>query len=77
MHLVLLLVAARETDEETGFDPGELIEPKHCICTYLSGQQSTMYIVPGVPEDFPFAPKVRLQHIRLQHIYMYIYNVHA
>jgi mRNA-decapping enzyme subunit 2 len=52
------VAAAREVEEETGFDASALIDARHCISVYASGQQSTMFIVPGVPEDFPFAPKV-------------------
>jgi mRNA-decapping enzyme subunit 2 len=51
--------AARETDEETGFDPAALVKLENRIEIFQNGQRTSMFVVPGVPEDFPFNPKVR------------------
>ncbi|KAG5178281.1 hypothetical protein JKP88DRAFT_188627, partial [Tribonema minus] len=53
------VAAAREVLEETGFDASALIDPRAFITLFSNGQQSTMFIVPDVPEDFNFAPRVR------------------
>ena len=52
--------AAREVLEETGFDPGlDNIEEENAIEIINNNQHSTMYVVAGVPTDYPFEPKVR------------------
>lgn len=71
--------AARETYEETGFDPSckfgitatwtqrdpskitwKPLQEKHCIVvTDEKGKRRIMYVLPGVPEDFPFEPVAR------------------
>ncbi|KAJ8608084.1 hypothetical protein CTAYLR_009617 [Chrysophaeum taylorii] len=50
--------AARECLEETGFDVGELDE-QQAIEIINNNQRATMYVVAGVPLDYPFSPRVR------------------
>lgn len=44
--------------EETGYDASGSADEKDVLTLYLNGQQSTMYIVTGVDEEFPFEPQV-------------------
>ena len=45
--------------EETGYDARRLANEKDFLTLYINGQQTTMYIIVGVDETFPFEPQVR------------------
>ena len=45
--------------EETGYDARGGANEKDFLTLYLNGQQTTMFIVVGVDETFPFEPQVR------------------
>lgn len=45
--------------EETGYDARGLANEKDFLSLYINGQQTTMYIILGVDETFPFEPQVR------------------
>jgi len=51
--------AARETEEETGFRCPAPLSEDDCLPDFNGGQRCNMYVVPGVPEDYPFQPLVR------------------
>ncbi|CAM9665427.1 unnamed protein product [Choristocarpus tenellus] len=51
--------AVREVLEETGYNAEGMTSEKKSFTVYLNGQQSTMYIVTGVDENFKFEPQVR------------------
>ncbi|CAE7949911.1 dcp2 [Symbiodinium sp. KB8] len=51
--------AARETAEETGFDPTPLIDEKVYV-EWMNGDQLVrLYVVVGAPQDFAYAPTTR------------------
>ena len=50
--------AIRETYEETGFDLTGMV-PGDKIDINIRDQHMRLYIAPGVPEDFEFAPRTR------------------
>ena len=47
-----------QVKEETGFDASAKANEKDSLSLYLNGQQTTLYIIPGVDESFPFEPQV-------------------
>ncbi|EMD42104.1 hypothetical protein CERSUDRAFT_110648 [Gelatoporia subvermispora B] len=51
--------AAREVLEETGYDLESQIIPEDVIELSIKDQSISLYIVPGVPEDFPFKTRTR------------------
>lgn len=56
--------AAREVREETGFDmlappPGVSVREDLFLEAYLGEQKVRLYIVEGVPDDFPFQPTTK------------------
>ncbi|CAN0469318.1 unnamed protein product, partial [Discosporangium mesarthrocarpum] len=51
--------AVREVLEETGFNAEGMASEKDSLKLYLNGQQTSMYIVTGVDEAYPFEPQVR------------------
>ncbi|PCH33658.1 DCP2-domain-containing protein [Wolfiporia cocos MD-104 SS10] len=51
--------AAREVLEETGYDLEGQINPDDVIELSIKEQSISLYIVPGVPEDFPFKTRTR------------------
>lgn len=56
----LSCAATLQVLEETGYDASEGANEKDFLSLYLHGQQTTMYIVSGVDEDFAFEPQVRV-----------------
>lgn len=54
-----VICAAREVMEETGFDATELINANWYINQTFRGQDIRLYVIPGVPSDFQFAPRTR------------------
>jgi len=68
-----LEAAARETYEETGFDPlvHGTLEEKNCIRYEEGGVKlRTLYIFEGAPEDFPYEPVARkeVSNVKFQHL---------
>lgn len=49
----------KQVQEETGYDARGGANEKDFLTLYLNGQQTTMFIVVGVDETFPFEPQVR------------------
>ena len=45
--------------EETGYDLSKQIKPDDCVEMSIKEQKIALYIVPGVPEDFPFQTRTR------------------
>ncbi|KAH6917393.1 DCP2-domain-containing protein [Coprinopsis sp. MPI-PUGE-AT-0042] len=58
--------AAREVHEETGYNLSGQINPEHCIEINNSDQVVTLFIVPGVPEDYPFRTKTRKEISKIE-----------
>jgi len=51
--------AARESLEETGFDPSSLIKESDFIQGYIQGKKMRLYIIQNVSESQPFEPHSR------------------
>jgi len=51
--------AARETLEECGYDPSSKIREDDSFFVVQNSKHMKVYVVRGVPEDFPFRPQVR------------------
>ncbi|KIY30842.1 mRNA-decapping enzyme subunit 2 [Cryptococcus gattii E566] len=51
--------AVREVEEETGFDLTGMVNPDDKIKTYISAQEVTMFIVPGIDEATEFETQTR------------------
>ncbi|KAI1797905.1 DCP2-domain-containing protein [Ganoderma leucocontextum] len=51
--------AIREVLEETGYDLEDQLVPENVLQMSIKEQSISLYIVPGVPEDFPFKTKTR------------------
>ncbi|CAN0280675.1 unnamed protein product, partial [Hapterophycus canaliculatus] len=49
----------KQVQEETGYDARGGAREKDFLTVYLNGQQTTMYVVTGVDETYPFEPQVR------------------
>lgn len=45
--------------EETGYDLAGQIDPAHVVELSIRDQSLSLYIVPNVPEDFPFETRTR------------------
>ena len=45
--------------EETGYDLEGQLDPENVLQMHIKEQSISLYIVPGVPEDFPFKTKTR------------------
>jgi mRNA-decapping enzyme subunit 2 len=45
--------------EETGYNLNGKIDPKHVIEMEIKEQQISLFVVPGIPEDFHFETKTR------------------
>ncbi|KAI0669872.1 Dcp2, box A domain-containing protein [Trametes maxima] len=57
--------AIREVLEETGYDLENQLDPENVIQLSIKEQSISLYIVPGVPEDFPFKTKTRKEISRI------------
>lgn len=53
------MCAIREVLEETGFDMTSRLEQNYAIRLTIKEQTITLYVVPNVPEDYPFETKTR------------------
>lgn len=49
----------RQVLEETGYDLEDQLDSENVIQMSIKEQSISLYIVPGVPEDFPFKTKTR------------------
>ncbi|KAI0257128.1 DCP2-domain-containing protein [Lactifluus subvellereus] len=58
--------AAREVAEETGYNLTGKIDTKSVIELEIKEQQISLFVVPGVPEDFPFATKTRKEISKIE-----------
>mmetsp|Transcript_4827 Transcript_4827/g.12358 ORF Transcript_4827/g.12358 Transcript_4827/m.12358 type:complete len:352 (-) Transcript_4827:11-1066(-) len=52
----LIDCAVREVEEETGYNFGKLADPTAFVEVTQEKKPMTLFIVPGVPEDYPFEP---------------------
>ncbi|KAI5124704.1 hypothetical protein M0805_004310 [Coniferiporia weirii] len=55
----LHMCAIREVQEETGFDLTKYIRPEDYIETTIREQSVTLFVVGGIPEDYPFQCRTR------------------
>ncbi|PIL31939.1 hypothetical protein GSI_06643 [Ganoderma sinense ZZ0214-1] len=51
--------AIREVLEETGYNLEDQLDPENVLQLSIKEQSISLYIVPGVPEDYPFETKTR------------------
>ncbi|GLB36140.1 putative dcp2, box A domain [Lyophyllum shimeji] len=58
--------AIREVLEETGYNLAGQIDPDNVIEMSIREQKICLFIVPGVPEDFPFKTKTRKEISKIQ-----------
>ncbi|KAI0275077.1 Dcp2, box A domain-containing protein [Gloeopeniophorella convolvens] len=58
--------AAREVAEETGYNLNGQIDPTSVIEMEIREQQISLFVVPGVPEDFPFETKTRKEISKIE-----------
>ncbi|KAF8622482.1 hypothetical protein AX15_006998 [Amanita polypyramis BW_CC] len=58
--------AIREVLEETGYNLAGKINPKDVIQMSIREQKISLFIVPGVPEDFPFKTKTRKEISKIE-----------
>ena len=61
--------------EETGYDLTGQIKQDHVIEMSIKQQKISLYIVPGVPEDYPFKTRTR-KEISVSCSQLVIQNVH-
>ncbi|KAI3622414.1 mrna-decapping enzyme subunit 2 [Moniliophthora roreri] len=58
--------AVREVLEETGYNLAGQINPEDVIEMSIREQKIALYIVPGVPEDYPFKTKTRKEISKIE-----------
>ncbi|TFK57069.1 DCP2-domain-containing protein [Heliocybe sulcata] len=58
--------AVREVLEETGYDLSGKLNPADVIEVGIREQKISLYIVPGVPEDYPFKTRTRKEISRIE-----------
>ena len=54
-----VVVISVQVAEETGYNLNGKIDPEGVIEMEIKEQQISLFVVPGVPEDFPFETKTR------------------
>jgi mRNA-decapping enzyme subunit 2 len=54
-----MLLTIAQVLEETGYNLAGQINPNNVIEMSIKEQKISLYIVPGVPEDFPFKTRTR------------------
>ena len=57
--LIIEHVHLFQVEEETGYNLAGKIDPEDVIELSIREQKISLYIVPGVPEDYPFQTKTR------------------
>ncbi|KAI9512600.1 pyrophosphatase DCP2 [Russula earlei] len=58
--------AAREVAEETGYNLNGKINLENVIEMEIREQQISLFVVPGIPEDFPFETKTRKEISKIE-----------
>ncbi|EDR14983.1 uncharacterized protein LACBIDRAFT_300645 [Laccaria bicolor S238N-H82] len=58
--------AIREVLEETGYNLAGQLNPEHVVEISIKQQKISLFIVPGVPEDFPFKTKTRKEISKIE-----------
>ncbi|KAK2461923.1 hypothetical protein APHAL10511_006386 [Amanita phalloides] len=58
--------AIREVLEETGYNLAGKINPKDVIEMSIREQKISLFVVPGIPEDFPFKTKTRKEISKIE-----------
>ncbi|KAJ3760371.1 DCP2-domain-containing protein [Lentinula raphanica] len=58
--------AIREVLEETGYNIASQLNPDNVIEMSIKEQKIALYVVPGVPEDFPFKTKTRKEISKIE-----------
>ncbi|KAG6911971.1 hypothetical protein DXG01_000219 [Tephrocybe rancida] len=58
--------AIREVLEETGYNLAGQLNPDHLIEMSIREQKISLFIVPGVPEDYPFKTKTRKEISKIE-----------
>ncbi|KII94386.1 hypothetical protein PLICRDRAFT_99875 [Plicaturopsis crispa FD-325 SS-3] len=58
--------AIREVLEETGYNLAGQLNPEHVIEMSIREQKISLYIVPGVPEDYKFETRTRKEISKIQ-----------
>ncbi|OAX42954.1 DCP2-domain-containing protein [Rhizopogon vinicolor AM-OR11-026] len=58
--------AIREVLEETGYNLAGHLDPKNVIEMSIKEQLISLFVVPGVPEDFPFKTRTRKEISRIE-----------
>ncbi|KAG6890414.1 hypothetical protein C0995_008768 [Termitomyces sp. Mi166 len=58
--------AIREVLEETGYNLAGQLNPDHVIEMSIREQKISLFIVPGVPEDYPFKTKTRKEISKIE-----------
>jgi mRNA-decapping enzyme subunit 2 len=53
------MCAIREVLEETGFDITSRMQQHYAVRLTIKEQMITLYVVPNVPEDYPFETRTR------------------
>lgn len=56
--------------EETGYDLTKQINPNDCIEMVIKDQRVALFVVPNVPEDFPFQTRTRKEISVRIHLYL-------
>jgi hypothetical protein len=60
--------------EETGYNLASQINKNDVIEMSIKEQKISLYIVPGVPEDYPFKTKTR-KEISVRDRHLFVYNI--
>jgi len=58
--------AVREVHEETGYNLAGQIDPDNVIKVSIKDQSISLYIVSGIPEDYPFQTKTRKEISKIE-----------
>ncbi|KAG6851066.1 hypothetical protein H0H93_002958 [Arthromyces matolae] len=58
--------AIREVLEETGYNLAGQLNPEHLIEMSIREQKISLFVVPGVPEDYPFKTKTRKEISKIE-----------
>ncbi|KAF9076308.1 Dcp2, box A domain-containing protein [Rhodocollybia butyracea] len=58
--------AIREVLEETGYNLAGQLNPDHVVEMSIKEQKISLFIVPGVPEDYPFKTKTRKEISKIE-----------
>ena len=59
VELQLMAYGGFQVLEETGFDLENRINPDDMVESFVNEQSVSLFIVPNIPENFPFATRTR------------------